>query len=44
MVFNEMLTIVLVRENKQYEQTYQKFKEKQKKAKAQKKAEANDED
>ena len=37
MVFNEMLTIVLLREHKQYNQTYQDFKKKQKKAKEQKK-------
>ena len=36
MVFNEMLTIVLLREHKKYEETYIKFNEKQKKAKEQK--------
>lgn len=44
MVFNEMLTIVLLREHKKYNQTYQDFKEKQKKAKAQKKAEVKGND
>lgn len=44
MVFNEMLTIVLLREHKQYNQTYQDFQKRQKKAKEQKKAEVKDDD
>lgn len=44
MVFNEMLTIVLLREHKQYNQTYQDFQKRQKKAKEQKKAEVKQDD
>ena len=44
MVFNEMLTIVLLREHKQYNQTYQDFQKRQKKAKEQKKAEVSKND
>ena len=39
MVYNEMLTIVLLREHKEYEKTYAEFSQKQKAAKAQKSAE-----
>ena len=39
MVYNEMLTIVLLREHKEYEKTYAEFNKKQKEAKAKKKAE-----
>lgn len=39
MVYNEMLTIVLLREHKEYEKTYAEFNKKQKAAKAQKSAE-----
>lgn len=38
MVYNEMLTIVLLREHKDYEKTYAEFNKKQKAAKAEKKA------
>lgn len=38
MVYNEMLTIVLLREHKDYEKTYTEFNKKQKAAKAEKKA------
>lgn len=38
MVFNEMLTIVLLREHKEYEATYAEFNKKQKAAKSEKKA------
>ena len=38
MVYNEMLTIVLLREHKDYEKTYADFNKKQKAAKAEKKA------
>lgn len=41
MVYNEMLTIVLLREHKGYEKTYEEFNKKQKEAKAEKKAEAD---
>lgn len=36
MVYNEMLTIILLREHKEYEKTYAEFNKKQKEAKAQK--------
>ena len=36
MVFNEMLTIVLLREHKKYEETYKNFNDKQKAAKTEK--------
>lgn len=39
MVYNEMLTIVLLREHKEYEKTYAEFNKKQKEVKAKKKAE-----
>ena len=39
MVYNEMLTIVLLREHKEYEKTYSDFSKKQKEARARKKAE-----
>ena len=39
MVYNEMLTIVLLREHKEYEKTYAEFNQKQKAAKAQKSTE-----
>lgn len=38
MVYNEMLTIVLLRDHKEYEKTYAEFNKKQKAAKAEKKA------
>jgi len=40
MVYNEMLTIVLLREHKEYDKVYIEFNKKQKEAKAKKKAEA----
>lgn len=42
MVYNEMLTIVLLREHKEYEKTYAEFNKKQKAAKAEKKAGGTD--
>ena len=39
MVYNEMLTIVLLREHKKYDRIYAEFSKKQKEAKAEKKAE-----
>lgn len=39
MVYNEMLTIVLLREHKEYEKTYDEFRRKQKEEKAKKKVE-----
>lgn len=39
MVYNEMLTIILLREHKEYEKTYTEFSRKQKEVKAQKKIE-----
>lgn len=39
MVYNEMLTIILLREHKEYEKTYTEFNRKQKEAKAQKRIE-----
>lgn len=44
MVFNEMLTIVLLREHKQYTQTYQAFKKKQKEAKSKNQNEVKEND
>lgn len=41
MVYNEMLTIVLLREHKEYEKTYNEFNKKQKEMKAKKKTEDN---
>ena len=41
MVYNEMLTIVLLREHKEYEKTYAEFNKKQKEMKAKKKSEEN---
>lgn len=41
MVYNEMLTIVLLREHKEYEKTYTEFNKKLKEAKSEKKAENN---
>lgn len=41
MVYNEMLTIVLLREHKEYEKTYTEFNKKQKEVKAKKKSEDN---
>ena len=42
MVYNEMLTIVLLREHKDYDKIYSDFKKKQKEAKAKKKTEDED--
>lgn len=42
MVYNEMLTIVLLREHKEYEKTYLDFNRKQKEAKKKKKDEGNE--
>lgn len=39
MVYNEMLTIVLLREHAEYEKTYSEFRKKQKEAKTKKKTE-----
>lgn len=38
MVYNEMLTIILLRDHKSYERTYEEFNKKQKRAKAEKKS------
>lgn len=44
MVYNEMLTIVLLREHKEYEKTYAEFRKKQKEVKCKKKTDAKDAD